>query len=67
MDWKIPRQRDPAMSACVRTALIGSLSAHLDLGKSRLETLSMVLIGLIHGRTVNLTHVARVSTWRTRT
>lgn len=46
------------MSACLRTALITSLGAHLDLGKSRLETLSMVLIGLIHGRTVNLTHVA---------
>ncbi|WP_267428762.1 IS4 family transposase [Methylobacterium sp. GC_Met_2] len=46
------------MSACLRTALIESLSAHLGLGKSRLETLSMLLIGLIHSRTVNLTHIA---------
>lgn len=46
------------MSLCLRTALIESLSAHLSLGKSRLETLSMLLIGLIHGRTVNLTHIA---------
>ena len=46
------------MSAYLRTALIGSLSAHLCLGKSRLETLSALLIGLIHGRTVNLTHIA---------
>lgn len=51
-------QKDPALSACVRTALIGSLSAHLGVSKSRLETLSMLLIGLIHGRTVNLTHIA---------
>lgn len=46
------------MSLCLRTALIGSLSAHLGLSKSRLETLSTLLIGLIHGRTVNLTHIA---------
>lgn len=46
------------MSACLRTALIESLSAHLGLGKSRLETLSMLPIGLIHGRTVNLSHIA---------
>lgn len=46
------------MSDDLRTALIASLGAHLGLGKSRLETLSMLLIGLIQGRTVNLTHIA---------
>lgn len=46
------------MSLCLRTALIGSLRAHLGLSQSRLETLSALLIGLIQGRTVNLTHVA---------
>ncbi|MCJ2062049.1 hypothetical protein MKK63_04955 [Methylobacterium sp. J-088] len=47
------------MSACLRTALTESLSAHLGLGKSRPETLSMLLIGLIHSPTVKLTHIAR--------
>ena len=45
------------MSLCLRTALIGSLSAHLGLSKSRLETLSTLLIGLVHGWG-NLTHSA---------
>jgi hypothetical protein len=35
-----------------------TLSAHVDLSKSRLETLALLIIGLIHGRTVNLSHVA---------
>lgn len=46
------------MSCCPRTALTASLSAHLALSKSRLETLSTLIIGLIHGRSVNLTHIA---------
>ena len=46
------------MSLCLRTALIASLSTHLGLSKPRLETLSALVIGMIHGRTVNLTHVA---------
>ncbi len=35
-----------------------TLSPHVDLSKSRLETLSLLMMGLIHGRTVNLSHVA---------
>ncbi len=39
-------------------ALTGTLSSHLDLGKSRLETLALLVLGLINGRTVNLSHIA---------
>ena len=39
-------------------ALARTLSSHLDLGKSRLETLSWLIIGLVNGRTVNLSHLA---------
>ncbi len=31
---------------------------HVPLGKSRLETLCLLLLGMIGARTVNLTHVA---------
>lgn len=39
-------------------ALVGTLSGHLDLSKSRLETLALLVLGLVNGRTVNLSHVA---------
>jgi len=39
-------------------ALAHTLSSHLDLGKSRLETLSWLIIGLVNARTVNLSHLA---------
>ena len=39
-------------------ALAETLSPHLDLGKSRLETLSWLIIGVLVGRTVNLSHLA---------
>jgi len=35
-----------------------TLSSHLDLGKSRLQTLSWLIIGLVNARTVNLSHLA---------
>ena len=35
-----------------------TLSVHLDLSKSRLETLSWLIIGLVNARTVNLSHLA---------
>ena len=35
-----------------------TLSCHLDLGKTRLETLSWLIIGLVNARTVNLSHLA---------
>jgi Transposase DDE domain len=46
------------MSHLSRTALSASLAPHLGLSKSRLETLAVFLIALVHGRTVNLSHVA---------
>ncbi len=38
--------------------LTRTLSPHLELGKSRLETLSWLIIGLVNARTVNLSHLA---------
>ncbi len=38
--------------------LISTLSSHLDLGKSRLTTLSWLILGMVNGRTVNLSHIA---------
>ena len=46
------------MACCLRTALIASRSVHFSLSTSRLETLNTLAIGLIHGRSVNLTHIA---------
>jgi hypothetical protein len=42
----------------VPDALKLTLSSQLDLSKSRLETLALLILGLINGRTVNLSHVA---------
>jgi hypothetical protein len=39
-------------------ALTHTLSSHLELGKSRLQTLSWLIIGLVNARTVNLSHLA---------
>jgi hypothetical protein len=39
-------------------ALGRTLSSHLDLSKSRLETLSWLILGLVTARTVNLSHLA---------
>ncbi len=38
--------------------LTRTLSCQLDLSKSRLETLALLILGLVNGRTVNLSHVA---------
>ena len=38
--------------------LMSTLSPHFDLGKTRLETLAIMLAGLANGRTVNLSHLA---------
>lgn len=40
------------------TALEGFLRPHVDLGKSRLETLCLLLVGMVSARTVNLGHIA---------
>ena len=46
------------MSDHLPATLAQTLSPHLDLGKSRLETLSWLIIGMVTGRTVNLSHPA---------
>ena len=42
----------------LHATLSATLSPHLDLGKSRLETLSWLIVGLLNARTVNLSHLA---------
>jgi len=39
-------------------ALQGLLSPHVSLGKSRLETLCLIVVGMVSARTVNLSHLA---------
>lgn len=39
-------------------ALTEKLSPHIDLSKSRLETLALLITGMIGVRTVNLSHIA---------
>jgi hypothetical protein len=40
------------------TTLQQTLRPHVDLGKSRLETLCLIVVGMVSARTVNLSHVA---------
>jgi hypothetical protein len=46
------------MSHQAITALARTLRGHVGLGKSRLETLCMLVVGMIGSRTVNLGHIA---------
>ena len=46
------------MSQRTITALEGFLRPHVALGKSRLETLCLLLVGMVSARTVNLGHIA---------
>lgn len=46
------------MSHQAVAALSRTLRAHVDLGKSRLETLCLLVVGMISARTVNLGHIA---------
>jgi Transposase DDE domain len=46
------------MDRPVITALADLLRRHVDLGKSRLETMALLTVGMIGARTVNLVHVA---------
>ena len=45
------------MSDHLPDTLMLTLSSHLELGKSRLQTQSWLIIGVINARTVNLSHV----------
>lgn len=40
------------------TALARTLSPHVRLGKARLETMSLIIVGMLSARTVNLSHLA---------
>ena len=40
------------------TTLQQTLRPHVDLGKSRLETLCLIVVGMVSARTVNLSHLA---------
>ncbi len=46
------------MSDHLPDSLMRTLSPHLALGKSRLQTLAWLIIGLVNARTVNLSHLA---------
>ncbi len=46
------------MSHQAVTALSRTLRGHVGLGNSRLETLCMLVVGMIGARTVNLGHIA---------
>ena len=46
------------MLHCAVTALEGILRPHVDLGKSRLQTLCLIVVGMVSARTVNLSHLA---------
>jgi hypothetical protein len=54
---KIPDQRIFAMLA-LHTVLAETLGVHFLLSKSRLVTLAALIAGLVHARTVNLSHLA---------
>jgi hypothetical protein len=46
------------MPITVHAALIETLKRHFALRNSRLQTLAVLIVGLVQGRTVNLSHVA---------
>lgn len=46
------------MTTSLSTALTERLSAHIELSNSRLETLALLITGMIGARTVNLSHIA---------
>ena len=46
------------MTTKLPAVLIEKLSSHIDLSKSRLETLALLITGMIGARTVNLSHIA---------
>jgi len=46
------------MTSQAITALASRLSPHVPLGKTRLETLCLLIVAMISARTVNLSHIA---------
>lgn len=55
------------MIACLLAPLLETLRPHLELSKTRLETLAVLLVGLANGCTVNLSHLASQFRWRRTT
>lgn len=53
-----PRQRNGPLNIRALADLQKILIPQVPLGKSRLETLCMLLLGMINARTMNLTHIA---------
>lgn len=54
----LSRQRNVPLTHKAITALTSTLSPHVPLGKTRLETLSLLIVAMISARTVNLSHLA---------
>ena len=46
------------MIGSVLAPLLSTLRPHFDPGKTRLETLAVMIVGLVNSRTVNLSHLA---------
>ena len=46
------------MQHSICDALMETLSSQLDLSRSRLQTLALLIIGMVNARTVNLSHLA---------
>ena len=46
------------MQRSLPRTLMSTLSSHLELSKSRLETLAFLLVGMVSARTVNLSHLS---------
>ena len=46
------------MTRVALAGLLKLLTPHVPLGKSRMETLCLLVLGVISARTVNLTHIA---------
>src|SRR5512134_3470568 len=51
-------EEDRPMQHSICDALMETLSSQLDLSRSRLQTLALLIIGMVNARTVNLSHLA---------
>lgn len=56
--FSVLRRGDRPMQHSICDALMETLSSQLDLSRSRLQTLALLIIGMVNARTVNLSHLA---------
>ena len=56
--WILVCEQDLQMATDLHATLAKTLSSHLTLSKSRIETMVLLLIGMLSARTVNLGHIA---------